>query len=295
MNDTQKMRKLVVIGDSWTYGSEIRDPKLPKEVNDWDSQNDEYRLPRIWPTKLTKLLGFDECINLSYPAASNDRSVRVLMNWLTQEYFSKNKSTDEIFVIVGLTSPERKDFYYKDEDNNDSFWMTMWPMWKHDYLQKPINKFADMYVRYFWNQEEYANRYVNQLFQLQNLFEKYNIKYLMFQAFYQSTQIGFRDWKDNPYIRNYNSTVDKLIWDMIDPIKFVNKEDEIHSFHNYIVNRDISEDKKVSLLDMHPSETGHTWWSEYLYEYINKHKIINIESENNNVDINHNNSIRNLI
>ncbi len=34
---------------------------------------------------------------------------------LVQEYISKNLSTENLKVIVGFTSPERKDFYYKDE------------------------------------------------------------------------------------------------------------------------------------------------------------------------------------
>jgi hypothetical protein len=289
MKDIKKMRRLIVIGDSWTYGSEIRDPNFNDEIKDWNSENDDYRLPKIWPTKLSKMLGFDECINLSYPAASNDRTVRVLINWLTQEYFSKSKPTDEIFVIVGLTSPERKDFFYRDEEiPGHNFWMTLWPMWKHKYLQEPINKFADLYVKYFWNKEEYANRYVNQIFQLQTLFERYNIKFLIFQSFYQSTEIGFKDWKDDPYMRDFNATVDKLIWDLIDPVTFVNKNDKIHSFHNYIVNKDTTKEKSVALLDMHPSEVGHTWWSEYLFEYIQKFNIIptNFDSYNENVKLN---------
>ena len=78
-----KFKRLVVSGDSWTYGSEIRDPKLPESVKDWDEPNDAYRLPKIWPTKLGNYLGVDDVVNLSYPAASNDRIVRNLVGWLT--------------------------------------------------------------------------------------------------------------------------------------------------------------------------------------------------------------------
>lgn len=267
-----KIKKILVVGDSWTYGSEIRDPKLGKEINDWDPENDEYRIPRIWPTKLARILQVDECTNLSYPAASNDRSVRVLLDWIFSEYISKNKNTDDLLVIVGLTSPERKEFYYKNDRNQNGFWMTLWPMWKHNYMLDHINKFADLYIEYFWNQEEYVNRYVNQLFYLQTVLEKYRIKYLMFQAFYQYQNLGFKNWKDNNYTNSENSS--KIIWDLIDPIKFVNKNDRIHSFHNYIINKDATDDKRVALLDMHPSETGHSWWADYLAEYIKKHKII---------------------
>ena len=98
-------KRLVVSGDSWTYGSEIRDPKLPESVKDWDEPNDAYRLPKIWPTKLGNYLGVDDVVNLSYPAASNDRIVRNLVGWLTQEYLATKRDTSELFVVVGFTSP----------------------------------------------------------------------------------------------------------------------------------------------------------------------------------------------
>jgi len=265
MNELNNIKKLVVIGDSWTYGSEIRDPILSDDINDWDKPNDEYRLPRIWPTKLGNMLGVQEVVNLSYPAASNDRSVRHIMGWLTEYYLKDNKSTDELFVIVGLTSPERKDFYYKSHDGN--WWFTLWPMWSHKYPQRNIARFSEAYIENFYNSEEYTHRYVNQLFYLQTVFKQYNIKYLFFQAFYQYKDLHLKNWLDNPYTRHYKSQPDRFVWDMIDPIKFMHKEDEIQSFHNFLVNKDQTVNKTDAFLKMHPSELGHTWWAEHVYEY----------------------------
>jgi DNA-binding response OmpR family regulator len=31
--------------------------------------------------------------------------------------------------------------------------------------------------------------------------------------------------------------------------------------------------KEISILGMHPSELGHTWWAENLYNYVNKNNI----------------------
>lgn len=289
--------KLVVIGDSWTYGSEIRNPDFPEEIKDWDELNDEYRISRIWPTKLCEKLNFDECINLSFPGASNDRSVRILTNWLTQEYLVKNKETNDLFVIIGLTSPERKDFFYSDDlDENERFWVTLWPMWKHKYRQEPINDLSKVYVKNFWNVEEYVNRYLTQILFLNSFLEKHNIRHLFFQSFYQYETIAFRHWADNPYIRDYNSNVEKLLWELIDPVIFVDKNKEKHSFHNYIVEKDRSIDKKISLLDIHPTEIGHTWWAEYLYDYIIKHDIINFnKTPKNNIKIKHNIEKRRLL
>jgi len=272
--DIKKMhniKKIVVAGDSWTYGSEIRDPTLPKRVNDWDEPNDKYRLPRIWPNKLGKMIGIDDVVNLSYPAGSNDRTVRHLMGWLTEYYLKDNKPTDELFVVIGLTSPERKDFYYRSK--RDNWWFTLWPMWEHKYPQDDITNFSKLYIKNFYHSEEYTHRYINQIFYLQTVFKQYNIKYLFFQAFYQYKDLNIRNWLDSPHYRHYNSQPDRYIWDMIDPIRFMHKQDEIQSFHNYIINKDKTEYKTDSILNMHPTELGHTWWAEHIYEYCKENDL----------------------
>jgi hypothetical protein len=47
---------LVVAGDSWTFGSEIVDPKLAGKFKEWDSANNTFRIPRIWPISLYLIL-----------------------------------------------------------------------------------------------------------------------------------------------------------------------------------------------------------------------------------------------
>jgi hypothetical protein len=258
-------RRLVVCGDSWTYGSEIRDPLLPASVNDWDAPNDDYRLPRIWPTKLGKLMGAEEVVNLSYPAASNDRTVRHLIGWLTEHYLKPGRSTEDLFVVVGLTSPERKDFYYKD--GPAQWWCTLWPMWGHKYPQEPIQTFSKAYVSNFYNAEESTHRYVNQLFYMQSVFRLHNIKFVFFQAFYQYKDMHLVNWVDAPYARDYKGQPDQYMWDLIDPVRFMHKNEPVHSFHNYITIKDTSTDKKQAFLTMHPSELAHTWWAEHIYNH----------------------------
>jgi hypothetical protein len=96
---------------------------------------------------------------------------------------------------------------------------------------------------------------------------------LFFQAFYQYKDMHIRQWVDDPYSRNYQSQPDKMVWDMIDEKRFVNKNTEPHSFHNYILNRDATPDKSACILNMHPSELGHTWWAEHLHEYIKDNEL----------------------
>ena len=264
-----KPARLVVVGDSWTYGSEIKDPALPESINDWDKENDDYRTARIWPTKLAELSGIRDVINLSYPAASNDKIVRNLVGWLTQEYLSKNRPTDDLFIIVGFTSPERKDFYYKNDKTG--FWFTVWPMWRHLYPQAELNEFSEIYMTYLFNQEESTHRYLNQVFYLQTLLNHYNIKYLFFQAFYQRKNLHIRQWVDDPYARHYNGQPDLMIWNMIDPIKFMYKENSLHSFHNYILQYETPEQKVIE--GQHPNEYGHKLWADNVYNYIQLKKL----------------------
>ena len=81
------IRQLLVAGDSWTFGSEIKDPNISVDIQDWDIKNNSYRIPKIWPTILAKRIRTD-VTNMSYPAASNDRILRLTESWLYENYIS---------------------------------------------------------------------------------------------------------------------------------------------------------------------------------------------------------------
>lgn len=280
---------LLSAGDSWTFGSEIRNPDLPDSVSDWDPENNDYRIPRIWPTLLAEKLRVMDYTNISYPAASNDRIVRHTLAWITENYIHPKKDTSELFVVVGFTSPERKDFYYRDPvETNQHGWTTIWPnQTNHAYHQRGMQPFFDNYRMYLWNEEEYTNRYVQQVTQLENFFKVHGIKYLLFQAFYNVDESGIRTWVDRGYINSetekmtvgendpkwhfhYNNQPDGWIWEQVDPVRFYNKETTPHTYHGYITSRD-SFDQVIQ--GMHPSEYGHELWADELYRYIEEHKL----------------------
>lgn len=256
--------KLVVAGDSWTFGSEIRDPKLDSSINDWDIQNNEYRSSRIWPRFLGEKLNATEVINLSYPGSSNDRIIRTTKQWLTKNAIKNNDN--DIFLIVGFTSPERKDFYYKDEQTNN--WITIWPLWTPDYRQPILKSFHKLYVNYMWNSEEYTDRYVNQLLDLQNFCKIYNIKFLFFQAFYQHKDLAIFNWKDTAFTTAHLTGV-KDLWGLIDSTRFMNKDKNNFSFHNFIMEKN----QLNPLIDQHPSIDSHKLWAEELYRYYKENKL----------------------
>ena len=284
------MYDLVVAGDSWTYGSEIINTNLESNsVRDWDEVNDEYRNSNIYSHYLSNYLNAN-LKNLSFPAYSNDRILRVLINYITKFYLFPKKNTKDLFVIVGLTSPERKDFYYNSK--NTSQWMTMWPAWEHNYSEYDgVNDFMKSYITYFSNKQEYLNRYVNQVYYLENFFKNNKIKYLLFQSFYQPYIFNNKisEWQDSPYVELWDSSFhgcndddttkyfqgssEREIWSLVDNYKFMNKNEENHSFHSYLLNHQNLSDENC-FVGLHPNEKGHEIWANHIFEYIKKHNLL---------------------
>ena len=106
------MKEKIILcdGDSWTAG-DIVDPEIfgdqLEHVNHPD--NIPYRLPRVWPHKLGKLLEV-EVENISVAASSNDAIVRRIVENVLD--ILKVYDSSDVFVIIGWSSPERKDFYF---------------------------------------------------------------------------------------------------------------------------------------------------------------------------------------
>lgn len=282
------MSELLVAGDSWSFGSEIKDPKLPTAVADWDVKNNSYRIPKIWPTILAKRLGIG-LTNISYPAASNDRIVRHTESWLYENYIGQNKDCCDLAIIVGWTSPERKDFFYTDPyKKGTSNWTTIWPQQAgHDYHQPGMNEFFKQYVTYLWDEREALNRYVHQLTAMENLCKVHNIKLLMFQAFYDRG-VGihgadedidtFVDYKNSGYINDqfkkaelgenhpgrhhhYGNEMNKTMWECLDQKTFLSD-----SFFGFLKDRGLDS----TIIGQHPNELGHTLWADKLEKYIKK-------------------------
>lgn len=265
---------ILAAGDSWTFGSEIRHPDLPQTIKDWDPENDEYRLPRTWPNMLADRIG-GTAVNVAYPASSNDRIVRTAKEWLIENYVSKGRDTSGILLIVGFTSPERKDFYYKDQDTDA--WVTIWPMIDPPYRQSQLKKFHDIYVRHMWNPEEYVHRYVNQILDLQNFCKVYGVGYLFFQAFYQYKNLGMSKWYDKNHVEaniTYNQHTNMMAWKLINDDRFMNKNEESHSFHAYITEMDRKLGTNQAIIGQHPSEIGHSWWADHVLEYCKERNIL---------------------
>lgn len=259
-----RIKVLFTEGDSWTSG-DIIDPELDISfVN--DPSNDEYRLPKVWPSKLAKILKC-KSVNTSVAGSSNDGIVRRCLNKIP-ELLTTYKPED-ILVIIGWSSPERKDFFYKNS------WDTLYPAQYDTYHSSDeIKQFYNTYLNYFWKEEEYLTRYVNNVILLHNFFENLNIRHYFFDAFYERKEVGLK--KTNSlysYINTFYKKSSKSSY-----LRHINLDFSIPYYYNiyksnYIektfkefINKKLTD--KTYFEDYHPTETSHQLWANYLYEKI---------------------------
>jgi len=243
------MKLILCEGDSWTSG-DLMNPELDETYINHPN-NDSYRLPKVWPHKLSKLLGVEVCNN-SQAGSSNDAIVRrttekVLS--LLNEYKS-----EDLFVIVGWSSPERREFFYNDN------WETLYPAQLGKRDDENLDKLYNIYVEHFWNTEEYISRFINQNLYLHYFLKSNNIKHLFFESFWEQKTSGM-------YVDN--DIVDMISKDETNTAKhFLKIKDEIYkpiSFRRFIM-RNFSLNKREYFNNHHPTEKSHQLWSEELYK-----------------------------
>ena len=257
-----KTKLILCDGDSWTAG-DIVDPEIfgdqLEHVNHPD--NRPYRLPRVWPHKLGKLLEV-EVENISVAASSNDAIVRRIVENVLD--ILKVYDGSDVFVIIGWSSPERKDFYFKGDWDGDFIesWETLYPAQLEQSLpNKDVEKFYDTYLKYFWHSEEYINRYVNQNLYLHYFLESKGVRHLFFDAFYQSKKVNMYDNYD--LVEELKNMETNVIKEFIDIREKFFKDG---SFRKFLMKPNTKEFKKDLFEGFHPSERGHQLWAEELYK-----------------------------
>jgi len=290
--------EVICDGDSWVFGCEIVNPKIAKKypknthpgAYDFLKENDSYRIPRIFSTHLANLLDVP-VTNLSWPADDNGTILRRTINYISQKYLANNIPTDNLFVIIGWSSPERNSFWYKDFQLSEPF--RVWPQVPH-FASKEQEKFWELYVAYLWNAEEYIPRYVLNVLQLQNFCIANNIKWMCFNAFYQTPNESPKGWNDletkneikklkhrigdhvyqqstNPLKRITHNNDYSALWASINPIRFYKKDQPNNTFKSYI---EAPKNKIIPhLVGWHPSPKAHEAWAKELARYIKENRL----------------------
>jgi len=289
--ETQKV--LLTNGDSWTFGSEIMAPEFmvdpgkkghgmaglyKKGHNDFDEANDYYRIPRIWPTMLANHLGY-QCVNLSWPARSNDSIYDTTIGYLLKHYVIPRRSTDDLVVIVGWSSPERKNVVI--DEGRTCYMHTIWPAMDDSsfYLSETARRYFRFHVANLWSEHEYISRFIEQNYNLYCFCELHGIRYFCFNSFYQVPGQNPKHWVDIDVakivsswnteklggwidqVHNWKFRIERLLnqWESIPRSRFILKDQG--SFKSHI---DATVPQAARMNNWHPSPESHKAWAEYL-------------------------------
>lgn len=274
MNGSEKKIKIILTeGDSWTSG-DIIDPKLEKQgITDINSPlNDMFRLPKVWPYKLGINLGV-EVKNFAVAGSSNDGIVRRTINRVLN--LLEHYSPEEIFVIVGWSSPERKDFF------KNGAWDTLYPMEIQKFPSGDTEEgtFKTLYAQNYWNDEEYITRYLLTVISLNSFFDSYKIPHLFFNAFYENEFGIVEDELNSNYVEKFvktreNSYLTYLhIEKLVKEYSKIRKESYIEKLFSSYINENIVEEQEQYFKNYHPTEKAHQMWADYIEKVLKNGKF----------------------
>jgi len=277
--------RLVGLGDSWCWGAELVDPNeepvpimnLPGGGFERQSKpiNIEYRLKNRYINRFSEMIGADELIDLSNPSLSNDAIIRVMMEWLSTEGYLTGRDTSDLFLSIGWSSPERREFYTRkpwrhSSTGFDDHFVAFGP-WSmdQDHNDKELDQFFRLYFDKFWSETEFIHRHIQQLWQTELMLKSLNIKYVMHQAFYHHHTKMIYDWDDTEYEKNFNKVTpgDKILWEALDSEKFIR---DTTAWHHMLTKGSAEE----VFIIFHPSAEGHRHWAEYLYKYCKENHLL---------------------
>lgn len=279
--------KLVGCGDSWCWGAELVDPieePTPIMSLEGDSYwrqikpvNMAYREKHRYLNLLAEKLDATEVVDISKPAYSNEAIIRVLIQWLSDEGYTAGRDTSDLFISIGWSSPERREFYACNDKGEEFYWeVGPWSAERDHNGEKDWNEFFKLYVTHFWKEKEFIRRWIHDVYKTETLLKHLKIKYVMHQAFYHHYLDPIHSWDDNEYKeKGFNVVLesDKKLWNNIDNVRFMNKDDiEIGTTHHYLLKQ-VNNDASKVFLSWHPNEHGHKLWADYLYDYITKHNL----------------------
>lgn len=298
------MKTLIANGDSWTYGSELFDPKIlatlgfmpPNKVVelDFNPANHSYRLRHAYPYLLAKKFNATS-INLAYAGDNNNYIAERTLSYVLQN----NLQGSDNFVVIGWTAPERNDFYmnvgsdeFRHKIHNLNFYEKNTLYWKNcqgykDYLL--------IHFQHLILPEEYWLRYVKNVIMVEMVLKSRNIPYLMFNAFYPKdykdihgalkdlhdvnvldsleslrTEIYTVSQDDAADIAKLPQLTTLALWKQVDPVRWYKKDQLSNSFRSFVADR--LEDPFVTAFG-HPREESHELWAEELARYINEHNL----------------------
>ena len=95
-----------------------------------------------------------------------------------------------MLVVIGWSSPERKDFFYKWHNEDGGEWECLYPAeldhWTSE--RKELIDFYKLYVKNHWHAEEFITRHCIHNISLHHFLKSLNIKHIFFNSFYENKE-----------------------------------------------------------------------------------------------------------
>jgi lysophospholipase L1-like esterase len=237
---------LYVNGCSMTYGYELVDDPVTHECLDHD-----YRLKNSWPGLLTQKLGFEGLHNDSVPGGSNDRVLRVTLEWLLTHWIGPGKDPAGLFVVIGWSDAMRREFYV------GGAYRHLIP--HHDYPDRAVDELNKVYRRHAWSEYESAKRFATQILSLQAVLRLYRIPYLFFDAI---TPFGVTAEGARGEVDVHRAQIDEKRYFLL------RQQDSLCT----VLRREMPQWKL-----RHPDEAGHARWAQQLADYIEREGLRHVQ------------------
>ncbi|MBI1394050.1 MAG: hypothetical protein GC152_15055 [Alphaproteobacteria bacterium] len=153
-------------GCSMTMGAELVSP----ETDAW---------PAILAERMNAPLR-----NVALGGAGNDRIVRTTMTFVA-EYLGSGGATNDLFVLIGWTSPDRREVAFSQEEGTadpDQFWISLQMHFPPQDAPEDLVALRRVIRRSFWSDRESLTRYLTSVISLQSFLAAEGVRHLFTQA-----------------------------------------------------------------------------------------------------------------
>ena len=226
-----KIRKLIVFGDSWTFGDELLAPELVDRPDRYTAmpENDQYRLQHCWACHVAD--HFDlELVNLAFNGMSLQSMIWTALWWVN------NHDVSDSVAIAALTLDHRTSWYLDNVPDRTPEWnMHMHSAWSS--LAEPWSSIKQNHFKS--SQGDMLDQYHRQQAVLcfDSISERYRIPVVQFDIHPNQT----------PYYGKQHAYVGEAAWNWIEDNRAKDKHPNEQG-HVLIANRLISWIESVKLM-----------------------------------------------
>ena len=229
--NTGKSKLLYAIGDSFTQGVGLTDPR------------------NAWPFVIGSTRGYD-VINEGYAGSSHDRIIRRAMTFISE--WTTRPQKQQLVVMVGWGWTRRMEFYYStdedspEEEKNYIRYTNMATKALHRYNNYYSLEFIKTYHEHFVNKNASTTRALTRILGLQSFLQQLRIPFLFFNSVWLPYKGG-----ENPMAA------------MVDRKTYYGFLDQKRTFNNW--TSDNGFDGRFD--SGHPDAKAHAAWANHLSGY----------------------------